>query len=73
MPMELGQFISEAMYRSKLHSVHQIVGTACIRAINVRKGEEEKVGSTWKVRIPSSRADPYSTTVRFTLAKSLVV
>lgn len=50
MPIELGRFISDAMYESKLKSHSENVkGTACIRAINVRKGKEELDGSSWKV------------------------
>lgn len=50
MPIELGRFISDAMYESKLNSHSENVkGTACIRAINVRKGKEELDGSSWKV------------------------
>ncbi|OJT07637.1 ATP-dependent helicase upf1 [Trametes pubescens] len=48
MPIELGRFISDAMYQSKLKSVHNVTGTACIMAIDVRKGAEQSAGSSWK-------------------------
>ncbi|KAH9856840.1 P-loop containing nucleoside triphosphate hydrolase protein [Lenzites betulinus] len=55
MPVQLGKFISEAMYRSRLKSIHDTRGTSCIRAINVRKGEEEAAGSSWKVSLHTLR------------------
>ncbi|KAI0827584.1 AAA domain-containing protein, partial [Trametes gibbosa] len=48
MPVELGKFISEAMYQSRLKSVHKTLGSSCIRAVNVRKGKEETAGSSWQ-------------------------
>ena len=50
MPVPLGNFISKHAYNSKLISSHKITDSACIKFIDVRKGKEERVGSSWKVR-----------------------
>ncbi len=49
MPVPLGQFISEYVYDKKLLSVHPIVDFSAVRFVDVRKGQEERVGSSWKV------------------------
>ena len=49
MPVLLGEFISEEVYNSKLKSVHSIRDSDCIRFVDVRKGYEEAVGSSWQV------------------------
>ncbi|CDO72684.1 hypothetical protein BN946_scf184985.g104 [Trametes cinnabarina] len=48
MPVPLGDFISGAVYKSKLASVHDITGRECIRAIDVRKGKEDSVDTSWR-------------------------
>ena len=50
MPVPLGDFISHEVYNSKLKSVHKITDGSCVRFVDVRKGAEESVGSSWKVR-----------------------
>ncbi|KAI0740540.1 P-loop containing nucleoside triphosphate hydrolase protein [Earliella scabrosa] len=50
MPVPLGDFISDQVYNSKLKSVHNITDGSCVRFVDVRKGAEESVGSSWKVR-----------------------
>ncbi|TBU59568.1 P-loop containing nucleoside triphosphate hydrolase protein [Dichomitus squalens] len=50
MPVPLGEFISEEVYNSKLKSVHKINDDSCVRFVDVRKGAEESVGLSWKVR-----------------------
>ena len=49
MPVPLGDFISEAVYDSKLKSSHAIQDNSCVLFIDVRKGQEERFGSSWKV------------------------
>ena len=49
MPVPLGDFISKHVYDSKLKSAHPIEANSCVRFVDVRKGEEEAVGSSWKV------------------------
>ncbi|KAI0363390.1 P-loop containing nucleoside triphosphate hydrolase protein [Pilatotrama ljubarskyi] len=49
MPVPLGDFISEQVYDSKLKSVHEITDRGSVCLIDVRKGREEPVGSSWKV------------------------
>ncbi|OSC98823.1 P-loop containing nucleoside triphosphate hydrolase protein [Trametes coccinea BRFM310] len=49
MPLLLGEFISDHVYDSKLRSVHAISDRSAVRFVNVRKGTEERVGSSWKV------------------------
>ncbi|KAI0712807.1 P-loop containing nucleoside triphosphate hydrolase protein [Cerioporus squamosus] len=49
MPVPLGDFISEAVYDSRLKSAHAITDSSCVLFVDVRKGEEERVGSSWKV------------------------
>ena len=53
MPTPLGEFISEAVYNSKLKSYpdHEVQAPSCIRFIDVRKGYEESMGSSWQVGI----------------------
>ncbi|KAI0359441.1 P-loop containing nucleoside triphosphate hydrolase protein [Trametes cingulata] len=51
MPVPLGEFISEHVYDSKLKSVHAIRDRASVCLVDVRKGQEERVGSSWKVSI----------------------
>ncbi|KAI0671723.1 P-loop containing nucleoside triphosphate hydrolase protein [Trametes maxima] len=48
MPVPLGEFISKMVYASKLKSKHAITARSCIRAIDVRKGQEERSGSSWQ-------------------------
>ncbi|EJF57438.1 hypothetical protein DICSQDRAFT_69502 [Dichomitus squalens LYAD-421 SS1] len=50
MPVPLGEFISEEVYNSKLKSVHKINDDSCVRFVDVRKGAEESVGLSWKVK-----------------------
>lgn len=49
MPTPLGEFISEYVYDKKLLSVHQITDFSAVLFVDVRKGQEERVGSSWKV------------------------
>lgn len=49
MPIPLGQFISEEVYNSKLKSVHNIADRSCVSFVDVRKGQEQSVGSSWRV------------------------
>ena len=53
MPVPLGDFVSQNVYDSKLKSVHAIKDSKCVLFIDVRKGKEESVGSSWKVRLPA--------------------
>ena len=48
MPVPLGEFISQEVYNSKLKSIHKITESSCVRFVDVRKGTEESVGSSWK-------------------------
>ncbi|KAI0800447.1 P-loop containing nucleoside triphosphate hydrolase protein [Fomes fomentarius] len=48
MPVPLGDFISKEVYDSKLKSQHLIKTRRCVQFIDVRKGQEESVGSSWK-------------------------
>ncbi|KAI0712798.1 P-loop containing nucleoside triphosphate hydrolase protein [Cerioporus squamosus] len=48
MPIPLGQFISEEVYNSKLKSVHKISEKSCVSFVDVRKGQEQSVGSSWR-------------------------
>ena len=50
MPVPLGDFVSKEVYRSQLKSVHDVISRDCVKAIDVRKGVEEGVGTSWKVR-----------------------
>ncbi len=50
MPTPLGDFISEEVYENKLKSVHNITDRSAVRFVDVWKGREELVGSSWKVR-----------------------
>ncbi|TFK82323.1 P-loop containing nucleoside triphosphate hydrolase protein, partial [Polyporus arcularius HHB13444] len=55
MPIPLGQFISEEVYNSKLQSVHNIADKSCVYFVDVRKGREQSVGSSWRVSAILSR------------------
>ncbi|CDO72676.1 hypothetical protein BN946_scf184985.g96 [Trametes cinnabarina] len=48
MPTPLGDFISKQVYDSKLRSEHKISDRGAVRLVDVRKGREEQVGSSWK-------------------------
>ncbi|KAL1940365.1 hypothetical protein VTO73DRAFT_8937 [Trametes versicolor] len=48
MPALLGEFISEYVYDKKLLSVHPITDFSAVLFVDVRKGQEERVGSSWK-------------------------
>ncbi|RPD58061.1 P-loop containing nucleoside triphosphate hydrolase protein [Lentinus tigrinus ALCF2SS1-7] len=48
MPVPLGNFISQAVYESRLKSHHTIKASSCVLFVDVRKGHEEHVGSSWK-------------------------
>ncbi|KAI9063965.1 P-loop containing nucleoside triphosphate hydrolase protein [Trametes sanguinea] len=48
MPVPLGDFVSKEVYRSQLKSVHNVISRDCVKAIDVRKGVEEGVGTSWK-------------------------
>ncbi|KAI0764284.1 P-loop containing nucleoside triphosphate hydrolase protein [Trametes elegans] len=48
MPVPLGAFISKEVYASRLKSEHKEKSNACVRAIDVRKGEEKAAGSSWE-------------------------
>ncbi|KAJ2974699.1 hypothetical protein NUW54_g11853 [Trametes sanguinea] len=48
MPIPLGDFISVQVYDSQLRSVHAISDRNTVRFVDVRKGAEERVGSSWK-------------------------
>ena len=52
MPVPLGNFVSQNVYDSKLKSEHAIKDSKCVLFIDVRKGKEESVGSSWKVGLP---------------------
>ncbi|RPD58077.1 P-loop containing nucleoside triphosphate hydrolase protein [Lentinus tigrinus ALCF2SS1-7] len=52
MPVPLGKFISEEVYNSKLKSEHRIVDYSCVSFVDVRKGQEQSVGSSWRVSTP---------------------
>ncbi|KIK52413.1 hypothetical protein GYMLUDRAFT_77825 [Collybiopsis luxurians FD-317 M1] len=47
MPVPLGYFISSHVYGSRLRTVHDIDDDSCIRFVDVWKGKEEKMGSSW--------------------------
>lgn len=51
MPQPVGQFISQHIYRSKLRSKHDIEDMSCVQFVDVFKGEETKVESSWMVRL----------------------
>ncbi|KAH9856811.1 hypothetical protein C2E23DRAFT_721458 [Lenzites betulinus] len=51
MPVPLGEFISKTVYDGKLKSEHKITDWSAVSFVDVRKGREEKVGSSWKVRL----------------------
>ena len=55
MPVPIGSFISEHVYEGKLQSEHPLVEHDCVTFVDVRKGTEERVGSSWKV-CPRSRS-----------------
>lgn len=48
MPTQLGDFISEEVYENKLKSDHKITDWSAVRFVDVRKGQEEHVGLSWK-------------------------
>ncbi|KAL7277493.1 hypothetical protein ACG7TL_008414 [Trametes sanguinea] len=48
MPVPLGDFISQEVYKSLLKSDHEVQGRDCIKVIDVRKGVEEQLGTSWK-------------------------
>nr|VWO99306.1 GPI-anchored CFEM domain protein B [Ganoderma boninense] len=53
MPAPLGNFISRTVYDSRLksvHAIHDIKTSKCVLFVDVRKGAEESVGDSWKVR-----------------------
>ena len=52
MPVPLGRFISENVYKGKLQSEHDITSHSCVALIDVPKGREERVGTSWRVRAP---------------------
>lgn len=49
MPTPLGDFISVEIYNSQLESVHDITDGSCLRFVDVWKGSETSVGSSFKV------------------------
>ena len=46
MLVALGDFIFEAVYDSKLNSSHAVKDNPCVLFIDVRKGQEERFGSS---------------------------
>ncbi|KAI1784394.1 P-loop containing nucleoside triphosphate hydrolase protein [Ganoderma leucocontextum] len=51
MPVPLGKFISKTIYDSKLkseHYIHDIKANKCLLFVDVRTGNEERVGASWK-------------------------
>ena len=60
MPSPLGDFISKNVYRGKLKSDHPNTDPACVAFIDVPKGREERVGTSWRVRPPCVLASPHS-------------
>lgn len=49
MPVLLGEFISEYVYDKKLLSVHPVTDFSAVRFVDVWSGQEERVGTSWKV------------------------
>ncbi|KAL1724450.1 P-loop containing nucleoside triphosphate hydrolase protein [Schizophyllum commune] len=47
MPVFLGNFISKRVYNNKLKSEHPIRTPTCIRFVNVARGQERSVGTSW--------------------------
>lgn len=51
MPTQLGDFISTRVYDGKLNSVHKIRDSSCVAFVDVFKGTEKQVGTSWMVCI----------------------
>ena len=51
MPMPIGNFISDKVYRGRLRSQHENHDSSCVTFIDVSQGMEEKQGTSWKVQI----------------------
>jgi regulator of nonsense transcripts 1 len=50
MPVALGAFISDEVYDGKLRSEHRINDMECVAFVDAAKGQEEKCGTSWRVR-----------------------
>jgi hypothetical protein len=51
LPVPLGEFISKTVYDGKLHSDHKIVDHSCIAFVDVQKGKEAKLGTSYMVSL----------------------
>jgi regulator of nonsense transcripts 1 len=49
MPVPIGEFISECVYKGRLRSQHNINSMDCVAFIDVVKGAEKSSGLSWKV------------------------
>ncbi|KAG2154057.1 hypothetical protein DEU56DRAFT_726252 [Suillus clintonianus] len=54
MPVVIGNFISRHVYNNKLMTMHDITGKAACRFLDVKRGQEQKSGKSWIVRLSSS-------------------
>ena len=56
MPIPLGNFVSQTMYRRMLKSARSIKahGAGCVKFVDILDGVEEHVSASWKVRIDQS-------------------
>lgn len=50
MPTPLGAFISDEVYNGKLRSEHKISNLDCVAFVDVGKGQEMQIGTSWTVR-----------------------
>ncbi|KAJ3570489.1 hypothetical protein NP233_g4369 [Leucocoprinus birnbaumii] len=47
MPLVIGKVISQAVYKNRLQSIHQIATKTCCRFVNVATGRESRQGKSW--------------------------
>lgn len=53
MPLVIGSFISRHVYNQKLMTVHNNNSRAACRFLDVKRGQEQKLGKSWAVRFTS--------------------
>lgn len=50
MPIEIGTFVSMAMYNRQLRSQHDVSGFDCVKFVDVAVGDEKEASTSWVVR-----------------------
>jgi hypothetical protein len=50
-PAPLGRFISQAVYDSRLESVHELESLSCLSFVDVAMGRETNSGFSWTVSL----------------------